>query len=304
MREIVCIADEEDDHAVYLKEISDAPFTIIDFSKFGCDETLTVCPHLGIAKTNEVTISGDTALWWRRVSLPEPDHRITDGRLRGFTVRQWDMTVRSIVETTGCFVVNNPANEFVANSKLNQLNAARKVGFAHPETVVTNSPVEAQNFIDRMKVSGKRCIFKPLAPARFHFGETRVIESISSLEDELLVSPVIFQECIEKGCDLRITVFGENSYAARVTSHHEDLLDWRIDPVHGYDPVELETELQKSCSAILTELGLATGSFDIRIDEKGVPFFFEVNPSGQFLFLARYGFPDIGKDFINFLAGS
>jgi hypothetical protein len=45
-----------------------------------------------------------------------------------------------------------------------------------------------------------------------------------------------------------------------------------------------------------------TGSFDLRIGRDGEVYFFEVNPSGQFLYLEYFGFPDIAERFARYLA--
>ena len=55
--------------------------------------------------------------------------------------------------------------------------------------------------------------------------------------------------------------------------------------------------------SVLRALGLETGSFDLRQYPSGKLYFFEVNPAGQFLYLDRYGYPDIGRDFARFLCG-
>ncbi len=180
-----------------------------------------------------------------------------------------------------------------------QLAAAIKAGFTVPQTLVSNDPRQIRQFIDAAHGTNMRVIYKPLSSARFNFAETREVECIDGFERELEIAPVIFQQYVPKGKDLRITIFGDMVVAAEVVSSQP--IDWRIDLSHSYRITGLEPQLRRNIIELVAKLQLVTGSIDVRIDPEGCPYFFEVNPSGQFLYMERYGCPNIGEEFVDFL---
>ena len=115
--------------------------------------------------------------------------------------------------------------------------------------------------------------------------ETRVVQVADLNAKALALAPVIFQECIEKGNDIRVSIFGNDIFAVTVETQHAELIDWRLDPLasyHRYDPPRnLSTILRR----LMDEMKLEMGSIDLRIDRDGEPVFFELNPNGQFLFM-------------------
>lgn len=308
-RTILVIAGDDDDHASYMRGIFqqlDISAAFVDIGKADTSASLSLTIEGNKAVADFYGLnpsSSDVTIWWRRASRPRVDERIAEPSLIRFTARQWELTIDSFVSLSGARFVNHPLRERIAIQKPTQLHSAAKLGFRVPRTIVTNNPIKAKSFIEELHASRKRCVFKPLWPGHYHFGETRVIETVDGLSDELAVAPVIFQECIEKGRDVRYTIFGENVYAATVNTSATELVDWRIDPLASYIPIDLDREIVAKSRQLLSALGLVTGSFDVRIDQEGQPYFFEVNPSGQFLYLERFGFPDIGQDFARFLVG-
>ena len=202
----------------------------------------------------------------------------------------------------GARFVNDPSAERLASFKPYQLRIAASVGLSVPRTLITNDAAAADKFIQTLVREGRRCVFKTLTPGKYHFGETRVIASVAQFKQELSFAPTIFQECIERGEDIRITIFGERSYCARVSAPIDNTaVDWRLSPLATYEPYTINKELLALLKTLLAKLGLLTGSFDLRISPEQVPYFFEVNPSGAFLYLERFGFPTISKDFGAFL---
>jgi hypothetical protein len=305
---VLIVANADDDHAQYmlavLRELG-VGARIVDVGNAKPDTAVSVRVDVDESFVFDgAEFVAGTTVWWRRAKRARVDERIRDPRLRGYAAKQWELAIDGGLALCNARFVNMPSAEARASSKPVQLVAARNSGFAVPRTLVTNDARQAQQFIDRLRQEGTRCIFKSLAPGRYHFGETRVIETLASHEEELGVSPVIFQECIERGQDYRVTLFGAKVYAARVTTPSGgDLIDWRIDPLAGYEALTMPDEVVGRLQSVLRALGLETGSFDLRQYPSGKLYFFEVNPAGQFLYLDRYGYPDIGRDFARFLCG-
>jgi len=306
-RAILVIAGNKDDHATHMKGVFDrlgiAAF-FVDIGEANALQSLSLSfDSSTLFSLGSISIGNpDLTVWWRRAQQPQVDDRISDTKLRQFAKRQWEIALNSGFALSKVRYVNNPFKERIAILKPLQLKTAAAVGFSIPKTLITNQSEEAERFISTLRQSGKRCIFKPLWPAHYHFGETRIIESLDGLVSELAVAPVIFQECIEKGEDVRFTIFGTNTFASIIKTSDPELIDWRIDPNVDYTPTSLSHQIIERARNILDSLGLVTGSFDIRFDRTGCPYFFEINPSGQFLYLENFGYPEIGERFARFLS--
>lgn len=111
------------------------------------------------------------------------------------------------------------------------------------------------------------------------------------LPEELALAPVIFQECVEKGTDIRVCIVGEKIFSAAIVPN-ENLLDWRSDPLSQTKHFELPIDIEAKLLSLVQALNLETGSIDLRVNPDGQIYFFEINPSGQFLWLeADLGLP-------------
>jgi glutathione synthase/RimK-type ligase-like ATP-grasp enzyme len=210
---------------------------------------------------------------------------VIDGEAQRFTIGEWSHGLYGCLQAIGCKFVNDPLHEGAANRKPLQLATARQVGIRTPRTLITNVPDRARSFIAQLHEEGKRCIYKPFTGSPSRMVETRALAIEDIRDRELAVAPLIFQECIEHGIDLRVTLIGNDCFAAQVVTRFDDLIDWRLDPLAEYRAYEISPHLTAQLRDVLARLKLVTGSFDLRIDPNGEPVFFEVNPSGQFLFM-------------------
>lgn len=236
---------------------------------------------------DDVVIDTSTIVWTRR---PEPravDPRVVDPRLVDFAQKQWRHAFFGGLSALGCRIVNDPAAEQRASFKPYQLKVAAASGLRVPETVITNSPEDAEAFRRRLDAVGMRTVYKPLTALRYHIGETRLLTDAIDTGDSLRLAPVIFQQCIERGRDLRVLVAGRHIAAASVTTPDDDLLDWRLDPRSDFAPATLSPGLERAVRRVVGDLGLHTASLDLRADPDGDVYFFEANPGGQFLMLDR-----------------
>jgi glutathione synthase/RimK-type ligase-like ATP-grasp enzyme len=208
-----------------------------------------------------------------------------DPRLIEFTQHQWRHSFNGGLAAVGCRVVNDPTTEQRASFKPYQLKMAAASGLRVPETLITNSPEEAEAFRTRLAGAGRRTVYKPLTGLRYHLGETRELTESTDTGDSLRLAPVIFQQFVEKGRDLRVLVAGNHIAAAAVTTAHDELIDWRLDPLSGFETFTLGDDLTQAVQTVVRSLGLHTASLDLRMDRNGDIYFFEANPGGQFLML-------------------
>lgn len=232
----------------------------------------------------DITIGKGTVVWWRRPQAFSVPTSVTDPELRRFALAEWKTTVDGALVAVGAKVVNDIYAQRKANNKILQLTTAARVGFSVPSTVVSNSMVAITEFEDERGAS--KCIYKPQTHSKYHVADTRILdEEFRKRERRLAIAPVIVQEFIPVAFDLRVNVIGDRIFATRIpTASHDGLVDWRLAVGIEGTPIDLRPELADRCSRLVRELDLDWGAIDIRVKPNGEEVFFEVNPSGQFLF--------------------
>jgi glutathione synthase/RimK-type ligase-like ATP-grasp enzyme len=121
--------------------------------------------------------------------------------------------------------------------------------------------------------------------------ETRLVGAQEyALVDSVALAPVIFQEFVPAEVDLRVTVVGDQVFAAAV--HSQELpypLDFRLflDRPGGVrmEPTSVPPDVEASLVRFLETAGLRYGAFDLRRTPEGRHVFLEVNPAGQWRFV-------------------
>jgi len=194
----------------------------------------------------------------------------------------------------GAFWVN-PHESVRKLTKLLQHSEAVDIGFETPDTLFTNDPTEIREFV-RSCESG--VVYKPMstlpwkAESGYFMPFTSRLTKADLVEDDVLKStPGIYQECVPKSHELRVTVMGNSVFTARLLSQRTEKgrLDWR----KAYDELEMASddlpdELKGMCFKLLERLGFVFGCFDFVVTPEGRYVFLEVNQMGQFLFVERY----------------
>ncbi len=288
---VVIVSRQDDIHAFALKRIAESrngPLVkILDTSLYP-DAGITVTwehdtPGIVFGGSDQIEINAETSIWWRRPQAFVPSFEISDPRMRQFVVSECETTLDGLIAACGCFAVNDPFRERRANNKILQLQAARRVGFLIPETCITNSPITARSFFD---IHSGKVVFKAQTDAKYHLGETRIVdEQILEREENIKYCPVQFQWFVPSAHDIRATVVGDSVFASRIESGEESSpIDWRLDLGIPMKETKLSNELSSMCIELTRTLGLAYGAIDLRVTPDGRVFFFEINPSGQFLF--------------------
>nr|WSW58439.1 ATP-grasp ribosomal peptide maturase [Streptomyces sp. NBC_00998] len=184
----------------------------------------------------------------------------------------------------GCLYVNHPHRIGDAEFKPSGLAAAVASGFRVPPTLITSDPIEARRFIS----SHPSVIYKPLATPLYRLdGVSSTVEvrtvTADEIDDSVAGTAHLFQQCIDKIADVRLTVMGAQIFAVRIDS---GLLDWRTDyDKLKYSVVELPPGTAESIRAYLAHFGLVFGAFDFAIDTVGQWWFLECNPSGQWAWM-------------------
>ena len=226
------------------------------------------------------------SVWWRRPQTPLVSPDLTRPGHRMFAVNEAQEALSGLWHALDAFWVNDPARDLVAHRKPFQLRVAQDVGLRVPATLITNDPDAARSFVD---ARGYRdVVYKAFSATETDWRETRILRRDElSLLDHVRYAPVIFQEYIEALYDLRVTVVGDEMFAAAIHSQQTAYaVDFRMDIENAeVEAVSLPREVENALRSFMTRLGLVYGAIDMRRTPDDRYVFLEVNPAGQWLFI-------------------
>lgn len=201
----------------------------------------------------------------------------------------------------GVFCINPPPFNMAWEEKCCQLWMAAEVGLQIPPTLYAARLPAAQAFSQEHHES---IIYKPFR-AYFRVREdqrdqrayatkllTNRVQAHDLVEREGFVpTPSIFQPYVEKQFELRVVVVGRQLFACAIHSQQSERSreDWRrYDLEHTpYEPYTLPEEIAAKLLQLMDRLGLVFGSIDLIVTPSGEYVFLEVNPNGQFDWIAR-----------------
>jgi hypothetical protein len=209
---------------------------------------------------------------------------------RKFAATEAERALAGLLSRPDIVWINHPHRHIVANSKPEQLAAARRVGLAIPPTLVSNDPDEVRAF---MAAAPGPVVYKcfsqaldlPEGQAQF----TGVVTPAQQARLDLIrTTPGVFQHYVPKRYELRITVVGERVFAGRINSQAtaESSVDWRHRPFDmESEPYALPERICKPILAFMRDFGLIYGAFDFIVTPDGDYVFLEVNPGGQYMWV-------------------
>jgi len=229
------------------------------------------------------------AIWWRRPQQPEISPRIPRSSHRQFAFNESVEALQGLWHAVQPFWINDPARDHLAQRKAYQLRVAQEVGLTIPVTLITNCSQAATEFVARQ--GRDRVIYKSFSALEHEWRETRLLgEDEVQLLGNVQYAPVIFQEYIEASVDLRVTMVGEEIFAAAIHSQDTSYkVDCRIDISNAHiEAVDLPGEVEERLHSLMREMGLVYGAIDMRRTPDGRYIFLEINPAGQWLFIEHY----------------
>jgi glutathione synthase/RimK-type ligase-like ATP-grasp enzyme len=225
-------------------------------------------------------------VWWRR---PQPftiDPAISDVENRSFSIVEAHSAFSGLWLTLDAFWINHPTRDEEAARKVYQLKVAQQVGLRIPDTRITNDAEDARRFITRRGSS--QTVYKAFAGTEHAWRETRLFRPGElDLITNVRFAPVIFQEYIPAGVDIRITAVGERLFPAAIHSRGTEYeVDFRMVMASArFEEITLPTEVTESLHALMQRLDLVYGAIDMRRTPDGEYVFLEINPAGQWLFV-------------------
>lgn len=212
-----------------------------------------------------------------------------------FIFQQWRDALQILYSTLECGWINSPDATYRTNNRVTQLSHAKLSGFNIPSTLITNDPERSRSFY---RDHDSDIILKVLHHHDIEANNKvysiyshRVTDKDLSKFDDLIYAPCILQERIHNCSELRVTVvkdkvfsvkLGSNTVASRYCDMHRIPLS-RLPK----RPIQLEKEFELHCIKLVESFGLDYGAIDFVMDEEGKPFFMEVNPTGDWLWIER-----------------
>jgi glutathione synthase/RimK-type ligase-like ATP-grasp enzyme len=190
-------------------------------------------------------------------------------------------------QVTPAFVVNRCSAMAANGSKPYQLEQIRRLGWSVPDTLVTTDADEARAFWNRYG----EVIYKSVSSVRSRVARLR-IEHTERFRD-LATCPTQLQQFIA-GDDYRVHVVGEQVFASKIKSSADDyrFADQEVPEIR---PCILPREFEDKCRTLAAALELPFAGIDLRRNDQGEWFCFEVNPSPAFTYYQEATGQPIGE---------
>lgn len=280
----------------------------------GCPSSTTLYLDDSTDEFNSADWNGVEAAWTRRQPLPFVANQ-NYAENEGFALREERRFSRWLIELqyerSPIRWVNSPASALTAENKFLQLRNARLQGLRVPRTLVTAQPDRFRAFLE----GEKQVVAKPLSGYSWEYNSGTALtafatildtERASQLADKDIAQCVtMYQEVIQKSCDVRMVVMGEDVFAYKILQEGEQHFDFRIGFLQEnhlkYHPLPVPVSLKKKIIAFMNSMKVNFASADFVLTPSGEWVFLDLNPNGQWLFIEK-GSPEarIGQKFCSF----
>lgn len=235
------------------------------------------------------------SVWFRRPVAPKvaPGLAIDE---ETWAIREAASALDGFWRTLRARWVSRPEAIRHADSKPQQLADAGLLGFELPDTEITNDREVVSELMQR---SDHGVICKPLLDGRVRTREPSLFFTSRITHEDLaheIETPHLFQALVPKLYDVRVTVIGDDVFAARIDalSDENGRTDWRRARPESlrYAVERLPGEIEDLCRRLVAGYGLSFGAIDLARRPDGGYTFFEINPNGQWAFIEqRVGLP-------------
>ena len=236
---ILTVEEDVTAHLVIEKLKADGePVTLLDTRSFPAQAPIkatykgsTFGSSLQLPTGQCIDFANIRSVWNRRPSTFTFPPDLSVGTLR-FVRAEARHTLAGLLEIAHCLWVNAPQAEAIAQLEPLQLQVAQQIGLDIPDTLLTNSPEDARQFIEQY---GGNVIYKRLSAASLYDTDGQTLNALTTLVstrmlerlDQVAVTPCLFQENLPKAYELRVTVVGSFVIAARINS--QELPEGEID---------------------------------------------------------------------------
>jgi glutathione synthase/RimK-type ligase-like ATP-grasp enzyme len=290
---ILIISFIDNKHVERVTQYLTHPFEVVDQAWFPSSLGLSIHADAG-QFDYRFTLPGGSSLdlgrvrsvWYRRLRPLTLDDALTDNVARTFAWSESNEALQGVFYSLDCFWMNHPAADEVAQRKIRQLQIARDVGLSIPETCITNDPAVARAFVESHEPGDViRKAFRNIQEAPRE--TARVMPEDLARIDSVAYAPVTFQKFVPADLDLRTTVIDGEMFTAAIRSTADYQVDYRSGLGSAtMEPYRLPDDVAENLNALMDRLNLKFGAVDFRVTPDGEHVFLEVNPAGEYLFVA------------------
>ena len=291
---ILIISFPDNDHVERVRQHLSVPSIVVDTSWFpvalGLEARLGAeaeSLRFDLPDGRRLDLADIGAVWYRRLRPLGLHQDLVDETARRFAWSESNEALLGVWYALECFWMNPPTADEVAQRKIRQLQVARRIGLSIPETLITNQPAAAREFVARhgpdqvVRKAFRNIIEAPRETSLVRDGDLAVIDAVR-------YAPVIFQRYVPAEADLRITVVEDDVFAAAIHSSLDHQADYRLGlgsaTVVTY---QLPHEVTAHLLELMKALKLKFGAIDMRLTPEGEHVFLEVNPAGEYLFVSE-----------------
>lgn len=204
-----------------------------------------------------------------------------------FSQLQWAAFMRNLVLFHEARWINDPVATYRAEQKALQLSIAAQLGFAVPETRVTNAPHP-----DLLRDASGIVAMKGLDTVLLRAGDEELFGFTTFACAEELApaawrsAPATIQAALTDKLDIRVTVVEDRVFAASITAKGQPIVgDWRASKAGShFAQYNLPEEIHRRCRRLVEILGLSFGGIDLAL-HNGEYYFLEINPTGEWAWL-------------------
>lgn len=300
---VLIITHTADNEAVdtvirYISEMGGQPVRF-DVDRYPVDLTLTTSYQQGRWELwlGDERLDDITAVWYRRsYHIGKGLEPLLDKEFLGSALGEVRRTLFGMLEGMPCFQLERYSVYRRLDSKEEQLRMAARYGLLVPDTCITNSPQQLQQFLE--KTAGPVVAKMQSAFAIYREGEEHVVFTneitdahLQQLE-QLKYCPMVFQEKLPKALELRVTIVGRQLFSFAIDSQQlpDATVDWRKEGaalVNSWKPYPLREDVGQALMAMMDAYGLNYGAIDLILTPEGKYYFLEVNAAGEFFWLDR-----------------
>ncbi len=319
MKPILIISGNGDAHAEHMHKILIAkavPHFVFPTDKYPYDTDITFDFDKGYTLGYDgvkINLTEDWSIWNRRIfpiTFPEGFPK----NLEEMVIEESKRTLYGLMVTHRGLIVNNPFDNHRVNNKVEQLQRARSIGLAVPDTIITNDPDQAKSFFEKHKGD---VIFKmqklPIIQEEDQTARTimtnRVqLEQFYANLERIRNNPCCFQKRIDKAYEIRLTIIGERLFPIAIYSQSSDVSkdDFRRYDFKNvkYRLVNIPEDVTNKVLELTRRYHLHYAAIDLICTPQGEHVFLEVNPNGQYLWTEEMSGVPITEAFVDYLTNA
>lgn len=298
-KNILIVGDEIDPHiSSVCKHLKDYDANFILLNPVNSDEgniAYSYSPFEILFSNKHSTVNSNKidSVWWRlKPNIRKYPTNMDEVETSNFITREWQLALEPLSYFLAhCNWINKRSSDHLIRNKPYQLYQAVTNGFTIPQSIISNN---FASIIEKTKEFDE-VIYKPLGyfispPNKILFSNKMTKEELNASQQNISLTPCIFQNYIDKDFELRITIVLETVFAVKILSQEniDSKFDWRRNQFHiKYELFELDITFQQKLIRFHKSLDLIYGAYDFIVDKAGNYIFLEVNPAGQWLWLER-----------------